>query len=356
MQGLNKKWPKKFSNIWLQNILFLCMCTFSSILVTRPVTTAAALGGLALLATVLHTIYQRRSFCLYICPVSGFLGLYAMASMVEIRSKDPAFAAQCRVKGGIFGTDDAWACPWQQRPNKLNRNNYCGFCMECLKACPHEKMTIRARPFCTDDKIDKYDEAWKAFIMVTLAMVYSVVLLGPWGALKEWANISEMWNWTGFAIYTGSIWFTCLVGMPALWVLASWLGKLLSGTDAVSVKEIFLRYSYLLVPLGLMAWIAFSVPLIMINGSYVLSTLSDPMGWGWDLFGTADISWKPIYPEYMIYVQIPLLLFGLGYSLKCGYMIAQTLYAGTVQAVLSLIPVGVLCTGITIAFLTLFTG
>jgi polyferredoxin/heme/copper-type cytochrome/quinol oxidase subunit 2 len=356
LRGLNKKWPKALSNIWLQNILFLCMCTFSSILVTRPITTAAALGGLAIAATILHMIFQRRTFCLYICPVSGFLGLYSMASMVEIRSKDPAFAAQCKVKGGIFGTDDAWACPWHQLPNKLNRNNYCGFCMECIKACPHEKMTIRARPFCADDKIQKYDEAWKAFIMITLAMVYSVVLLGPWGTLKEWANISEMWNWGGFAVYAGSIWFTCLVGLPALWAMASWLGRLLSGSDAVSGKDLFLRYSYLLVPLGLMAWIAFSFPLIMINGAYILTTLSDPLGWGWDLFGTAHIHWTPLVPEYIVYIQIPILLFGLGYTLKRGFHISQKIYPNTVQGIRSLIPVGVLCTAITLAFLKLFTG
>jgi hypothetical protein len=356
MRGLNKKWPAAISNIWLQNILFLCMCTFSSILVTRPVATAVAVGGMAVTATALHMIFRRRTFCLYVCPVSGFLSLYSMASMVEVRSKDPGCAAKCKVKGGIFGTGNAWACPWFQRPNKLSRNNYCGFCMECIKACPHGKMTIRARPFCTDDKIDRYDEAWKAFIMITLAMVYSVVLLGPWGTLKEWANISEMGNWGGFFIYTGFIWFTCLAGMPALWALAAWLGKCLSGTDAVSAREIFLSYSFLLVPLGLFAWIAFSFPLIMINGSYILTTLSDPMGWGWDLFGTANIPWKPIYPEYLIYIQIPLLLFGLGYSLKRGYHIARTKYSETIRGVLSLLPAGALCTLITATFLTLFTG
>lgn len=39
---------------------------------------------------------------------------------------------------------------------------------------------------------------------------------------------------------------------------------------------------------GLLAWIAFSVPLIFVNGSYIISVISDPFGWGWNLFGTAD--------------------------------------------------------------------
>ncbi|MDM8557109.1 hypothetical protein QUF75_20495 [Desulfococcaceae bacterium HSG7] len=202
--------------------------------------------------------------------------------------------------------------------------------------------------------MEKYDEAWKAFIMITLALVYSVVLLGPWGTLKGWANISEMGNWPGFMIYVATIWLTSLVFMPALWALAAWLGNRLSGAPDVAVRTLFVRYAYVLVPLGLIAWIVFSFPLIMINGVYVLTSLSDPMGWGWDLFGTAHLHWSPLFPEYLVYLQIPLLLFGLGYTLKRGFRISQTLYADTLQGVCSLIPAGIICTGITLIFLTLF--
>ncbi|WP_236890135.1 hypothetical protein [Desulfoluna limicola] len=356
MRGLNKKWPRPLANIWLQNILFLCMCTFSSILVTRPFVTAVALSILIVTATIMHMVYTRRTFCLYICPMSGFLSLYAMTSMVEIRPKNPQQAKTCRDKAGILGNGDGWACPWHQRPNKLNRNNYCGFCMECIKACPHDNMTIFARPFCSDDRIEKYDEAWKAFIMITLAMVYSVVLLGPWGTLKEWANISEMGNWPGFSLYIVMIWGVGLVGVPLFWWLAATLGQRLSGHGDVLPKTLFLRYSYLLVPLGLIAWIVFSFPLIMINGTYILTSVSDPMGWGWDLFGTAHIHWHPLIPEYIVYLQIPLLLFGLGYTLKRGYLLSLQLYSDAVQGVRSLIPFGLLCTAVTLIILTLYTG
>jgi hypothetical protein len=356
MSGLNKKWPAALSNIWLQNLLFLALCTFSAVLITRPVVTALALGSLAIIATAMHLIYRRRTFCNYVCPVSGFLGLYAMASMIEVRPKDPDICATCKVKAGLVGNEQGWACPWSQNPSKMARNNYCGLCMECIRACPNECMTLRARPFCSDVQIKGYDEAWKAFIMITIALVYSVTLLGPWGTFKEWANISEVGNWNGFLTYTGVIWFTSLAGIPALWAIAACLGRRLSGTRSISAKEIFLRYTYLLVPLGLVAWIAFSIPLILVNSTCILNTMSDPMGWGWDLCGTAHLAWKPIFPEYAVYVQIPLLLIGLGFSLKRGYEIAQGIYGNAIQGVRSLIPVGIVCTCITMVFLTLFAG
>ncbi len=161
---------------------------------------------------------------------------------------------------------------------------------------------------------------------------------------------------TGFSIYAAIIWFTALIGIPIIWYLASQLGRFLSGTNEVSTKDIFIKYSYMLVPLGLLAWIAFSFPLIMINGSYIISIISDPLGWGWDLVGTAHVPWKPIFAQYTAHIQIPLLLLGLYFAIKRGYDISLTLYQNKSRAARSLIPVGVVCTVVIFAFLKLFTG
>ncbi|MCH8120561.1 MAG: 4Fe-4S binding protein [Planctomycetes bacterium] len=357
MFGLNKKWPKALSNIWLQDIGFLALCTFSALFLTRPIVSVIVLGGLFVIATILAFFYRQRAFCMYVCPVSGFQGLYAMTSMIELRAVDPEVCRrECKTKNCLTGSEKGWACPWYQYVGKMERNNYCGLCMECVKSCPNDNISVFARPFCGDIHVKGYDESWKAFIMLALAMVYAVTLLGPWGTIKEWANIAEVGNWKGFGIYAGIIWFTALIGIPAVWALASWLGKLLAGDRSIPTKEIFIKYSYMLVPLGLLAWIAFSFPLIMINGAYIISTISDPLGWGWDLFGTADIPWRPILPEYTIYIQILLLLFGLFFALKRGYDVSLTLYQDKSQAVRSLIPTGVVCAVIIFAFLRLFIG
>ena len=112
----------------------------------------------------------------------------------------------------------------------------------------------------------------------------------------------------------------------------------------------------MLVPLGLAAWAAFSFPLIMVNFSHVTSSLSDPLGWGWDLFGTADYHWSPLWPEWIPYLQIPLLLLGLGAALWRGGAIARTLFPSRRAAVGSLLPHGMLCSAITIVLLRLYVG
>jgi hypothetical protein len=192
--------------------------------------------------------------------------------------------------------------------------------------------------------------------MVSVALVYSVTLLGPWGTVKAWANVSEIGNWKGFGLYAGIIWFAALAGLPGLWALACGLGRRLAGSGCIPAQNLFLRYAYLLVPLGLMAWVAFSVPLLMVNVTHILVTVSDPLGWGWDLFGTAHLPWKPLYPEFLVYLQIPLLLLGLIFSLKRGYAIAFSIYGQRRTAGLSLVPPGMVCTGLVMAFITLFAG
>jgi hypothetical protein len=359
--GLNKRWPKALSNIWLQNIGFLTLATIAILLVTRPIVSYIVLGLMFLLATVMALIWRGRAFCLYLCPVSGFLGLYSMTYMMELRSKDKEICRKvCKTKSCRAGSERGWACPWLVYMGNLDRNNFCGLCMECVKSCPHDNITLYWRPFCSDKVIKGYDEAWKAFIMLVLAMAYSVVLLGPWGFLKDWANISEKGDFVGFIIYAATLWFSCLLGFPAIYYIAvklgHWWAKMKKQNGAVSLKDMFIRYSYTLVPLGLLAWVAFSLPLIMVNGSYILSVLSDPLGRGWNLFGTAHIPWTPVYPEYATYIQVALLLVGLYYGIKKGLEIARELWADEEAAFRSMVPLTVLLVAVTIAFMKLFAG
>lgn len=355
MFGWNLRWPRKLSNIWLQNIGFLILCTFGAILVTRPVVTAIVLAGLVILALVLAVFYRLRAFCNYLCPVSGFLSLYSMASMVELRARDETVCLKCESKACRTGNELGWACPWAVYMGKLDRNNYCGLCMECIKSCPSDNIALNLRPFAADTRIERTDEAWKAFIMLALAMSYSIILLGPNGTIKDWANVTETQAWSGFAVYAAILWLGALVVLPAIFWVCVRLARHLGGPAHASTRKAFLAFSYVLVPLGLLAWIAFSVPLILVNGSYILNVISDPFGWGWNLFGTAEVEWRPVIPETIGYIQLALLGIGLYFALKKGLEVAKRLFPRQ-RAPAALIPIGVFVTAATLVFATFFLG
>jgi ferredoxin len=279
-----------------------------------------------------------------------------MTSIVELRSRDEDECLKCKSKACRIGNEKGWACPWFVYMGKLDRNNYCGLCMECVKSCPNDNIGLNLRPFATDIKIKGYDEAWKGFIMLALAMAYSVILLGTNGTIKDWANVTETGMWSGFATYTLILWSSALVIVPAIFYACARMSRFFAGAKNTPVKDIFLQYSYVLVPLGLLAWIAFSVPLIFVNGSYIISVISDPLGWGWDLFGTAHVPWSPLFPEYLGIAQIALLLTGFGVAMNRGFQISTRLFGSDIAAVKGLIPIGVFSFGVTLTFLSFFVG
>ena len=125
---------------------------------------------------------------------------------------------------------------------------------------------------------------------------------------------------------------------------------------SVSVKEIFKAYLCILVPLGLLVWIAFSFPLIFVNGSYIISVISDPFGWGWNLFGTTNFRWQPLLPEYLCYVQYILLMIGLGFAIDRGYGIGFKLFKSQKAALNGSIPMVCFAALVTLAFMVFFIG
>ena len=317
--GLQKDWPKMLRNIWLQNGLFLCMISFGIILITRPIATAILFLAILTTTLILALIYRRRVFCLYLCPVGGFLGTYSMASMTEVRVKDRDICKKHKEKSCITGGEGGWACPWAQYPGKMDRNNYCGFCMECIKSCPKDNVGIFVRPFGADRTFKGYDEMFNAFIMLVVAIAFSVTMLGPWGLIKEAANITESKQFLPFLLYLASLWGTGLLVVPGLFAIAAKGANRLAGGD-IDHKAFMLKISYIIIPIGISAWIAFSLPPLMINYGYILNVLSDPLGFGWDLFGTSNYPFHPLIPEWIPPIQGIVLLAGLYMGLSRGYL------------------------------------
>jgi len=84
-------------------------------------------------------------------------------------------------------------------------------------------------------------------------------------------------------------------------------------------REATLQLAYVLVPVGIFAWIAFSLPPLMINYHYILGVLSDPLGLGWNLFGTADFPFHPLVPGWIPLIQGAVLLAGLYFGIQRGH-------------------------------------
>lgn len=285
---LNLRWPKAFRNIWMQNASFLLLALFSTLLLTTPTVTGIVLAAMLFAAVGLSMVFERRAFCRYLCPVGGFIGLYSQAAPLELRIKDKQVCVACDGKPCYNGSAAGHGCPWDVFPGGLSKNTYCGLCMECIRTCPYDNIAINLRPFGADlfKPSVKLDEAIKAFVMLGAAMIYAGVLLGPWGALKSAAYHVGTGAWFLYAVSFLAI---ILILLPGLFALG-----LLPVPNLRVLKQRFATLSVALIPLGLMFWVAFSISFLLANGTYILSSLSDPLGLGWNLVGTANIAWQPM--------------------------------------------------------------
>jgi hypothetical protein len=237
----------------------------------------------------------------------------------------------------------------------MNRNNYCGLCTECIKSCPKDNVGIFIRPFGSDRVLKGYDEMFNAIIMLVVAMAFSITMGGPWSVIKDAANVTESRQIASFVIYVASIWTMSLVVVPGIFIFVARLANRMAG-NRVSNRTMTLRLAYILVPIGIFAWIAFSLPMLMVNYSYILNVLSDPLGLGWNLLGTANYPFKPFYPEWIPLIQGTILLAGIYFSLSRGYLALQDLVPESKTRFKAMVFPSIFILGAVNIFLRLYMG
>jgi hypothetical protein len=316
-RGLGLRWPRALRSIWLQSASFLALALFSTVLLTTPLVTALVLAGMLVAAIALGLLFERRAFCRYVCPIGGFIGLYSQVAPVELRIMNKTVCVACQGKPCYNGSPAGYGCPWDVFPGGLTRNTYCGLCMECLRTCPHDNIAINARPFAADlgRPSARLDEAFKGFVMLGSAIIYSAVLLGPWGALKQASYDVGSSAWFAYAVA-----FLTLIGvvLPGLFATCvGWRGTLRD------FRQRFARMSTSLIPLGLTAWIAFSLSFVLTNASYIFTSVSDPLGLGWNLLGTAQLAWKPVMSAALAPAQMMVLVGGVIWSARLAQQAAD---------------------------------
>lgn len=313
--GLFLKWPKWLNNNWLRLIVFLILATFSTTLVATPRISGITVLLLLIVPTFMALIWELRAFCRYVCPVSVFVGPFSGVSFLALRNKSQKVCDQCKPKYCENGSTKGWACPYGINVGEMKENADCGLCLECTRSCLYNNVTLYKRPFGSEHVTRNLSEAWLTIAIFTISVIYSILYLGPWPIVRDFVNILDKHNWDLFFIFIIILWLLVLIVIPGILYLLAKTGARLSKIN-LSTREAFLSSAGSLWPLGLMLWIAFVIPMLFVNITFIIQSASDPFGWGWDFFGTANIPWHQFLPEYIPWFQAILVLTGLYISLR----------------------------------------
>lgn len=120
--------------------------------------------------------------------------------------------------------------------------------------------------------------------------------------------------------------------------------------STLSLRELALRFAFSLLPIALVYNLTHYFTLILTQGVKIVSLVSDPFGWGWNLFGTAGLFRAPILPDmgWVWHTQVGLILFGHIVSVYLSHVEALRSFATPRQATLSQLPM--------LGLMMLFTG
>jgi|GEM_PF-4002933 len=134
--------------IYLSAILFICIISAEYIfqMPTAPLATAGLFITLIAMASFLGFLYERRTWCRYLCPLGTLAASFGVGSTLHIRADSSICAEVCKNHICIKGSNGNDGCPVFQHPLHASSNNLCVHCFRCMNNCPHKSSRYLAHP------------------------------------------------------------------------------------------------------------------------------------------------------------------------------------------------------------------
>jgi len=192
---------------------------------------------------------------------------------------------------------------------------------------------------------------------VLLVVMLATVSFDGFVETGTWTRVlrSPLFDFFGARAFTG-ITTLGLLAAPLLalgiFALTAWLMGLVVDSK-LGVIAIMRTFAYSLVPIAIAYHIAHFFSFLAIQGQRVFSLASDPLGLGWDLFGTADVGVDIgiVNARFVWFLSIGAIVLGHIAAVTIAHGFALRVFPGKRQAVLSQYPMLVLMAGYTMASL-----
>lgn len=352
-----RMFPKLLRNLWLATLLFVILTWADEQLgiIRSPQMTAWLILALAVLSIAIGIFFQRRTFCRYLCPITGLQGLYSMASPIELRSQDRSRCLKDCRQDCYRGNEKGTGCPMFEFPMTMERNAYCNFCFECVKSCPPGNISLQVRSFGEDlwaSRRHWLDEAYLAVALVGITTIVTAQMLTSW---SPW--ISQLARMIPLSIRTlvkpvtyltvtesAVLFLGSLLLFPLFGFLAAWGTNWIAGDKKKGIKRTFVTLSTMFIPVGLAMHLAHNVSHLFLEGPGVIPALQQTLNRYTSFnFGEPDWQINPLVSSEVIYwLQMLLILGGFVFSLMIGYRLAATLLERQETAGKAFIPLIVL--------------
>jgi polyferredoxin len=358
-----RKFPKRLRNLWMANILFLGLTWMDGYfgLVGSPRATAWFLLLILLVAVGLGALFPRRSFCRYVCPIGGLIGVYSMFSPIELRAENQEVCKADKTFACYMGTEQAYGCPMFEDPRRMDSNLYCNYCAECVKACPQSNLILRLRPFAKDlwTKVRKRsDESVLAIGLVAVTLMAMGHMIEPWHQWMDSLTSLIPFRALGITdhvtiekvIYTLVLLEGTGIILVLTWLTAVASRRLAGNGSSLSSWETLKIFGYMFIPIGLAAHLSHNLLHLLSEAQMVVPVFQKTVNAYTPFFlGTPNWSIPPLMaPDAVYWLQMGTFLLFFGYALFIGYSISRQVYSDGSVALRALSPMVLLALGFAI--------
>src|SRR5216683_6890907 len=145
--GLRQRaWPRALRSKWFAILLlvsfFWAYEVFS--LWEKPIWTAWLIINYFLVAFAIDALFSGASFCKYICPIGQFQFVASLVSPLEVKVREPDVCASCKTHDCLRGNEHQRGCETDLYLPRKAGNMDCTFCLDCVRACPHDNVGLLA--------------------------------------------------------------------------------------------------------------------------------------------------------------------------------------------------------------------
>ncbi|MGZ2369432.1 4Fe-4S binding protein [Ancylomarina sp. YFZ004] len=190
--GLRKKPGKLIKSGWLITLFYaLILIIGIHTLAIHRIPQYMAIYMLVLLsiAVLIGFIYEKRTFCTYICPIGHLLGLYSLLSPKKVGVIDSNTCYTCKTKDCISKINQykfiGRSCTSGLYPATIKDGRDCILCGQCFKACPHNNVVFQ-KPKSGFKLNQSLKLSWPEitfFMMVSAFVIYEI--LSEWAVSKK---------------------------------------------------------------------------------------------------------------------------------------------------------------------------
>ncbi|NMC98733.1 MAG: 4Fe-4S binding protein [Bacteroidales bacterium] len=267
--GLKRKRPKWLLSGWTITIFYIIIL-FVGIqgfeIHRNPFFMAIYLLAIVGVSIIIGSIYEKNTFCRYVCPVGYLLGLYSRLSFFGWRVKNKSVCDTCKDKSCIHKKYqynlNYKSCGVDLYPANISDNSNCILCAGCLKTCSKYQShpnTERPNPqltyigFANDlFRLKPLKMAEMVFVLVVSGFVISEIWT-EWDVTDKFIgylpdmviNSLEVSNKFLVGFIKGSITFAIIPLI--IWCIPFLISKIMGTT--LKIKDYFLNYGIAFIPI-----------------------------------------------------------------------------------------------------------